>query len=299
MTREISLLDTTGKPLRMDGRLLLNAGATSWQGFALEVRSMIGDGENPACYNPHPLIALCVRGHVHGVMTQGRRSHRIETRAGGMSIFERGYEVDRASWTGRIEEMVAIEIRPEALRRLMPESDGELHLQTQLSTTDATLQLLASAMRDEIERGCSSGRLHAQGLSMALASYLQARYGCARNVQRPRGRLSQADLRRVYDWVMAHLAEDFGIDALAAELQLSAVHFTRLFRASTGATPYRYVMEQRVRQALALLDGPLALAEIAQAVGFSSQAHFTQVFRQLVGSTPARTRASRVSPKAG
>ena len=58
-------------------------------------------------------------------------------------------------------------------------------------------------------------------------------------------------------------------------------------------------MEQRVRQALALLDGPLALAEIAQAVGFSSQAHFTQVFRQLVGSTPARTRASRVSPKAG
>ena len=54
-----------------------------------------------------------------------------------------------------------------------------------------------------------------------------------------------------------------------------------------------------MRQALALLDGPLALAEIAHAVGFSSQAHFTQVFRQLVGSTPARTRASRVSPRAG
>jgi hypothetical protein len=62
------------------------------------------------------------------------KAYRIETRAGSMSIFERGSEVDRASWTGCLEEMIAIEIRPEALRSLMPESDGELHLQTQLSS---------------------------------------------------------------------------------------------------------------------------------------------------------------------
>lgn len=290
MAREISLLDASGKPLRFDGKVLTNAMATQWQGFALEVRSMTGDGENPACYNPHPLIGLCVQGHVNGVMTRGRRTHHFEARAGDVFIFEQGYEVDRATWSGHVDEMIAIEIRPEALRSLMPEGDGELHLQTHLSTTDTTLATLAMAMRDEVERGCSSGRMHAQGLSMALASYLQSRYGCAGNARRPRGRLSQADLRRVYDWVMQHLAEDFGIDELAAELQMSAVHFTRLFRASTGSTPYRYVMEQRVRHALSLLEGRLSLVEIAHAVGFSSQAHFTQVFKQLVGTTPARAR---------
>jgi len=290
MTREISLLDASGKPLPFDGRMLMNAQATAWQGFALEVRSMSGDGENPACYNPHPLIGLCVRGHVKGAMTRARRTHSFEAHAGGMFIFEQGYEVDRATWTGELTETIVLEIRPEALRSLMPEGDGELHLQTHLSTTDATLSALVVAMRDEVERGCSSGRLHAQGLSMALASYLQNRYGATGNTRRPRGRLSQSDLRRVYDWVMQHLSEDFGIDELAAELQMSAVHFTRLFRASTGATPYRYVMEQRVRHALSLLGGSQTLAEIAQAVGFSSQAHFTQVFRQLVGTTPARAR---------
>lgn len=292
MTREISLLDASGKPLPFDGRMLMNAQATSWQGFALEVRAMSGDGENPACYNPHPLIGLCVRGHVKGAMTRGRRVHPFESRAGGMFVFEQGYEVDRATWTGELAETIVLEIRPEALRSLMPESNGELHLQTHLSTTDATLSALVVAMRDEVERGCSSGRLHAQGLSMALASYLQNRYGSTLggNTRRPRGRLSQTDLRKVYDWVMQHLAEDFGIDELAAELQLSAVHFTRLFRASTGATPYSYVMEQRVRHALSLFGGSQSLAEIAQAVGFSSQAHFTQVFRRLVGTTPARAR---------
>lgn len=291
VTREISLLDPSGKPVRFEGKTLVNAAATPWQGFALEVRSMPqGDGENPACYNPHPLLTFCIRGQGRFAMTTGRRTRHAEIRSGGLCMFEQGYEVDRVTWSGQAGEMIMLEIRPEVLRSLMPGGNGELHLQTHLSTTDATLSSLAIAMRDEVERGCTSGRMHAQGLSMALVSYLQSRYGGAGNAKRPPGRLSQADLRRVYDWVMQHLGEDFGIDELAAELHMSAVHFTRLFRASTGATPYRYVMEQRVRHALSLLEGRLSLAEIAHAVGFSSQAHFTQVFKQLVGTTPARAR---------
>lgn len=71
MAREINLLDLSGKPVRFDGRMLMNAAATPWQGFALEVRAMHGDGENPACYNPHPLLAFCMRGHAKSVMTRG------------------------------------------------------------------------------------------------------------------------------------------------------------------------------------------------------------------------------------
>lgn len=77
MTREISLIDAAGKPLRNEARMLVDAQATPWQGFALEVRAMTGDGENPPCYNPHPLIGLCVRGHVKGAMTRGRRVRAV------------------------------------------------------------------------------------------------------------------------------------------------------------------------------------------------------------------------------
>ena len=176
MTREISLLDPSGKPVRFDGRMLMNAAATPWQGFALEVRALHGNGENPACYNPHPLLGFCTRGQGKAAMTTGRRTSHIETRPGSVCIFEQGYEVDHVTWSGQVGEMIAVEIRPEALRDLMPEGNGELHLQTHLSTTDATLSSLAIAMRDEVERGCTSGRMHAQGLSMALVSYLQHRF---------------------------------------------------------------------------------------------------------------------------
>jgi AraC family transcriptional regulator len=239
MAREISLLDLSGKPVRFDGKMLMNAAATPWQGFALEVRAMQGDGENPACYNPHPLLAFCMRGHVKSAMTTGRRTSHVESRPGSVCIFGQGYEVDRVTWSGQCDEVIALEIRPETLRSLMPESDGELHLQTHLSTTDATLTSLAIAMRDEVERGCTSGRMHAQGLSMALVSYLQSRYGEARNAKRAPGRLSQADLRKIYDWVMQHLGEDFGIDELATELNMSAVHFTQVFKQLVGTTPAR------------------------------------------------------------
>src|SRR5688500_10849769 len=104
MAREISLLDLSGKPVRFDGRMLMNAAATPWQGFALEVRAMHGDGENPACYNPHPLLAFCMRGHVKSAMTTGRRTSHVESRPGSVCIFDQGYEVDRVTWSGQCDE---------------------------------------------------------------------------------------------------------------------------------------------------------------------------------------------------
>jgi len=55
--------------------------------------------------------------------------------------------------------------------------------------------------------------------------------------------------------------------------------------------PYQYVQEIRVQRALRLLNGKMPIAQIAQVLGFSTQAHFTQVFRERTGVTPARARA--------
>jgi AraC family transcriptional regulator len=97
----------------------------------------------------------------------------------------------------------------------------------------------------------------------------------------------------VLDYVDAHLNDDLSLAELAKVSGLSAHHFGAAFKASTGATPHRYVIEQRVERARDLLrDRGQGIADVAYAVGFSSQSHFTANFRRIVGVTPSRFRRS-------
>jgi AraC family transcriptional regulator len=107
-------------------------------------------------------------------------------------------------------------------------------------------------------------------------------------VQPPRGGLSAGALRRVCEFVESHLEDDINLEALAAEARLSVYHFARGFKLSTGVSPHRYVLEQRVKRARQLLvQTDLPLSAIASAVGFFDQGHFSRQFRSLVGTTPS------------
>jgi AraC family transcriptional regulator len=108
------------------------------------------------------------------------------------------------------------------------------------------------------------------------------------------GGLPSARLRRVEEFLMAHLADDIGLDDLAATAGLSAKHFARAFRQSTGMPPHRWLIERRIDRARAMLvEGDLSLAEIALACGFADQSHFTAAFRKAVGATPGMYRRER------
>ncbi|MEM7595461.1 MAG: helix-turn-helix transcriptional regulator [Cyanobacteria bacterium P01_A01_bin.83] len=75
------------------------------------------------------------------------------------------------------------------------------------------------------------------------------------------------------------------IKDLAAFVSISQFHFSRLFKQSTGKTPYQYIMEQRNKE-------DRAIADIALDCGFSSQSHLGKHFRQLTGITPKAYRQS-------
>ncbi len=86
-------------------------------------------------------------------------------------------------------------------------------------------------------------------------------------------------------------AQDLALEELAALVSLSAKHFARAFRQSTGTPPHRWLIERRLDRAKAMLvEGDLDLAEIALACGFADQSHFTAAFRKLVGMTPGSYR---------
>jgi AraC family transcriptional regulator len=105
------------------------------------------------------------------------------------------------------------------------------------------------------------------------------------------GGLAPHVLRRVQDAVETDPGADHSIDALAALAGLSPYHFARMFRISTGQTPHRWVLEQRLIQARdRLTGGGQSITALAAELGFSSPAHFAARFRARFGLTPSALR---------
>ncbi|WP_343528954.1 AraC family transcriptional regulator [Sphingomonas sp.] len=160
---------------------------------------------------------------------------------------------------------------------------------------DALLVQVAATFRSILERGIeTTDRLLADGMRAALAAHLVSNYSAERwQPKEPRlgPALEPVRLKRVLDYIDAHLSRELSLDELAAEACLSQFHFARLFRDATGLTPHRFVTERRVAVAKERLRaGRLPLAEIALLTGFGSQSNFNRVFKRVAGCSPGQFR---------
>lgn len=103
-------------------------------------------------------------------------------------------------------------------------------------------------------------------------------------------------LRRVEQYVADHFDRCISLSELANVAGLSRMHFAAQFRAATGYRPREYLLYHRTEHAKTLLaTTERPLAEIALAVGFSTQAHFSTVFKRISGESPARWRLASKS----
>jgi AraC-like DNA-binding protein len=108
-----------------------------------------------------------------------------------------------------------------------------------------------------------------------------------------RGGLPPRVLRRVREYIAAHLQQNISIQMLADVAGLSMFHFARTFKQSEGVTPHRFLLQSRLRRVQELLaNTELPLSQIAIAAGFSDQSHCARRFREFVGITPRRYRWS-------
>ena len=102
-----------------------------------------------------------------------------------------------------------------------------------------------------------------------------------------KGGLAAHQRKGLVEYIEQHLDQPLSIDQLAQRVALSPYHFARMFTASFGLPPHRYVCTRRLQRAAHLLEhSPLALGEIALACGFASASHFSNRFHQAFGATP-------------
>jgi AraC family transcriptional regulator len=134
--------------------------------------------------------------------------------------------------------------------------------------------------------------IYCDTMSLALVLYLVRRYGGVR-VSDTSIKLPAWRLRRVTEFIDAHLSATIRVGELASLAQLSEGHFHRAFRATTGKTPLEFVHDRRVTMAKQLLaSSKLSVAQLAIRVGFLSPAHFARVFRTVTGQSPSQYRHS-------
>lgn len=153
---------------------------------------------------------------------------------------------------------------------------------------DPLLRQLARSLVEEVGQG-SMDRLLADSLMAALAMRVAQRVA----PPPPEPDLPPPRLRRVLDYIEAHLDRELTLAELAGVACLSPCHLSRSFKQAIGTGPQRYTVRRRVERAKALLRGSDAsLASVAATVGFADQSHFTAAFRQETGLTPGRFRAA-------
>jgi AraC family transcriptional regulator len=116
----------------------------------------------------------------------------------------------------------------------------------------------------------------------------------SREGSRASGGLLAWQVRKVRDYVDAHIAGRVLVPSLSAVVNLSEAHFSRLFKQTLGLTPHAFVLRRRLEFAARLmLESTESLTDIALCCGFTDQAHLCKLFRQSMGATPAAWRRAR------
>jgi AraC family transcriptional regulator len=194
-------------------------------------------------------------------------------------------------------ELAYFALEDSFLEEFIAETDGPLlpSLTFQSGIQDPQLADMFRVLMSESETGAPNGSLFADAIALAMTIRLFK----IQSQHRPPSVAPRADrnsqrLNRVKEQIEANLGNDLSLLALAKECGFSRAYFARWFHASTGMTPHRYVIEERMIRAQRLLaNSRLSLTDVAEICGFSSQAHMTQMFGRRFGVTPAAFRRSR------
>lgn len=105
--------------------------------------------------------------------------------------------------------------------------------------------------------------------------------------------LASLPYAQILEHIHNNVSRRIGVDELAAIARVSVFELCRTFRRERATTPYRLVLEIRVRWASTMLGNGAAIAEVAMQTGFADQSHLTRHFKRLTGMTPRQYATSR------
>jgi transcriptional regulator GlxA family with amidase domain len=94
-------------------------------------------------------------------------------------------------------------------------------------------------------------------------------------------------VHQVQDYLSAHLDQKTGIDALAAQVNMSPRNLTRLFKKTTGITIGDYLDKLRVERAVQLLSEGHKVGSAANSCGLNSSNQLRTLLKKYAASLPS------------
>lgn len=203
-----------------------------------------------------------------------------------------GCEVFSASARGG--EYLVLSIEPATFARLAPET-RRTQLPQFTNVADPLFTPLGMALRRATMLGVVSAPLAVEELAAAAVEQAATRISGRALMAKPARGMTPRRLKRILEYLDAHLDEGVRLADLAGDTGLSDAYLARAFKAATGTTLHAALLERRIARARRLIESAhrggcgtsTNLADIAAATGFSSHAHMTTAFRRVLGVTPS------------
>ena len=177
-------------------------------------------------------------------------------------------------------------------------ADLEVHpdrveLLEQRGVSDRGLLHIVMALREGLQDRRANDAIYGEALSIALTVHILRKYGgIATGQQYANGGLSREKLMLAIEYIQDQLESGLSVSGIARTVHMSPFHFARLFKQSTGKSPYRYVVQARAKRAKELLKSrKFSIIEIAHRLGYADQSHLTRQLKDVFGATPKMLQA--------
>lgn len=263
-----------------------------WQGISLLHHNVLSGELEEFIPDVHEFnITLAGSLRVEKKNASGGTTVRYSSK-GNLCITPSGQPM-KASWQRRLENL-AIIFEPKFVEQIALENNFSTGFEVAeiYKKQDPLVQQLGLSLLDEIISDESTNQLYADSLSQSLVIHLLKHYTTAKFAEKTiKGGLSGYKLKLVTEYINDNLSDDLSLAEIAKVAGLSRYHFARAFRKTTGMTPQKYLMNQRIEKAKDLLSNEdLPIVEVSLQTGFKNQSHFTTLFRKITNLTPKNWR---------
>jgi AraC family transcriptional regulator len=243
---------------------------------------------------PNFALAFVASGAIGTRMATAGRTVDVDLRSGSMVLLPGQVEVKAQQIDAAEAKRLIVELRFDRLATQSFEDHrvSEFILKPGVGFHDPELAALLRMVILELSQGCPNGNLYGESMSLGIVTHLLRTRSTHRLLgENERGVLTRTQLGRIDDFLQENLDGDLSLAALASQLRLSASHFSKIFRNSTGTSAHRYVLQARLRQAKELIETTsVPLGQIAVMVGLSSQSHLNRLYVQAYRVTPGVAR---------
>lgn len=158
--------------------------------------------------------------------------------------------------------------------------------------SDPIIYNLTLALKSRLEvYGEDIDTVFVDSIALALIDRILTTYSGAGPGRITRGSLSEAQYRRVSDFIDSNIAHSLSLTDLAGIVEMHPDRFARVFKRLMGMPVHQWLMMRRVEKAKDLLRSTdLSISQIAFDCGFVDQSHLTRVLRKYSATTPREWR---------